>query len=441
MQDGRYLATFEVVNRPSQSQNTAPVYFKTSPDGLNWSPVASIGTKVALKDGRGIGSTPFVKWVPTGGPKGMVIIASKWSLDAAGNIDGGQNFYVNYNLGDGPWERLPFAVTYDASDTQGGSFTGFAQGFDTSVDGRALYQATNVENPVTTYNDVRVGSIPLEAQQYEAERAIRQDAALVNDTDACNGAKVGNINNAGSSVTFTVKVPAAGTYTLNMRYTNGTGANSSHSVKVNGGTSTTLNYPATVDWGRYGWAQMTTTLAAGTNNVSFTKGSSYAELDALHVYSPSAALDPQFRVTNRNSGKSLEIVGASTTDGAGAGQWETQATPPRSGTSGKPAEESSSPTPTAANSSKSAPQQPETESKRPNGVSHRASHTSMVTDGQRRLVEARQREQRQTARNSWYFYDRWRGRPAIYRQRVHMPGMETHPRRHTVTLESALHSK
>ena len=321
MQDGRYLATFEVVNRPSQSQNTAPVYFKTSPDGLNWSPAASIGTKVALKDGRGIGSSPFVKWVPTGGPKGMVIIASKWSLDAAGNIDGGQNFYVNYNLGDGPWERLPFAVTYDASDTQGGSFTGFAQGFDTSVDGRTLYQATNVENPVTTYNDVRVGSIPLDAQQYEAERAVRQDAALVNDTDASNGAKVGNINNAGSSVTFTVKVPAAGTYTLNMRYTNGTGANSSHSVKVNGGTSTTLNYPATVDWGRYGWAQMTTTLAAGTNTVSFTKGSSYAELDALHVNSPSAALDPQFRVTNRNSGKSLEIVGASTADGAGAGQW------------------------------------------------------------------------------------------------------------------------
>lgn|GEM_PF-182219 len=321
MQDGRYLATFEVVNRPSQSQNTAPVYFKISPDGLNWSPEASIGTKVALKDGRGIGSSPFVRWVPTGGPKGMVVIASKWSLDTAGNIDGGQNFYVNYNLGDGPWERLPYAVTYDASDTQGGSFTGFAQGFDTSVDGRTLYQATNVENPATTYNDVRVGSIPLDAQQYEAERAVRQDAALVNDPDASNGSKVGNINNAGSSVTFTVRVPTAGTYTLNMRYTNGTGANSSHAVKVNGGTSTTLNYPATVDWGRYGWAQMTATLSAGANTVSFTKATSFAELDVLQVFNPSSSLDPQFRVTNRNSGKSLEILSALTTDGAGAGQW------------------------------------------------------------------------------------------------------------------------
>jgi len=251
----------------------------------------------------------------------MVVIASKWSLDTAGNIDGGQNFYVNYNLGDGPWERLPYAVTYDASDTQGGSFTGFAQGFDTSVDGRTLYQATNVENPATTYNDVRVGSIPLDAQQYEAERAVRQDAALVNDPDASNGSKVGNINNAGSSVTFTVRVPTAGTYTLNMRYTNGTGANSSHAVKVNGGTSTTLNYPATVDWGRYGWAQMTATLSAGANTVSFTKATSFAELDVLQVFNPSSSLDPQFRVTNRNSGKSLEILSALTTDGAGAGQW------------------------------------------------------------------------------------------------------------------------
>ncbi|WP_309106303.1 RICIN domain-containing protein [Arthrobacter sp.] len=321
MQDGRYLATFEVVNRPSQSQNTAPVYYKTSADGLNWSPEASIGTKVALQDGRGIGSSPYVKWVPTGGPKGMVIVASKWSLDASGTIDGGQNFYVNYNLGEGPWERLPFAVTYDATDTQGGSFTGFAQGFDTSVDGRTLYQATNVENLSTTYNDVRVGSIPLDAQQYEAERAARQDTALVSDPDASNGAKVGNINNTGSSVTFTVRVPAAGTYTFNVRYSNGTGANSSHSVRVNGGASSNLNYPATIDWGRYAWAQMTATLAAGTNTVSFTKATSFAELDGLHLYRTSAVLDPQFRVVNRNSGKSLEILGASTVDGAGAGQW------------------------------------------------------------------------------------------------------------------------
>ena len=125
--------------------------------------------------------------------------------DATGTIDGGQNFYVNYNLGDGPWERLPMAVTYDGPDAEGGTFSGFAQSIDYSVDGRTLYQATNVENLTTTYNDIRVGSIPLDAQQYEAEKAARtSDTSLVTDPDASNGSKVGNINLSTSSVTFTV---------------------------------------------------------------------------------------------------------------------------------------------------------------------------------------------------------------------------------------------
>jgi hypothetical protein len=319
--DGRYLGTWEVVNRPSQAQNTAPVYFKISNDGLNWGTTTSIGTQVLLANGRGIGSSPFVKWVPGGGPKGMVIIASKWSLTSGGVIDGGQNFYVNYNLGEGPWERLPMAVTYDASDTQGGNFSGFAQGIDVSVDGRTLYQAVNVENLTTTYNDVRVGSIPLDAQQYEAELATRNGTpSVVTHVQASNGSKVGNINVAGDYVQFAVKVPAAGTYTMNVRYDNGTGANSTHSVSVNGGSGTTLTYPATYDWGRYRWVQMNVTLVAGANTIRFSRATSYAELDVIHLYR-STATDPQFQIVNRNSGKLLEILSALTTDGAAAGQW------------------------------------------------------------------------------------------------------------------------
>jgi hypothetical protein len=318
--NGRYLATFEVVNRPSQSNNTAPIYYKTSNDGLNWGTTTSIGNPIRLADGRGIGSSPYVTWVPSGGPKGMVVVASKWSLDANGTIDGGQNFYVNYNLGEGPWERLPMAVTYDASDTQGGSFTGFAQGIDVSVDGRTLYQATNVENLQSDLNDIRVGSIPLDAQQYEAENAARNDAAVVSHVQASNGSKIGNINNVGSYVEFTVNVPAAGTYTMNVRYDNGFGSTSTHNVSVNGGTASSISYPATVDWGRYNWAQKSVTLNAGNNTIRFAKGTNFAELDVLHLYR-SAALDPVFQIANRNSGKYLEVLGASTTDGAAAGQW------------------------------------------------------------------------------------------------------------------------
>lgn len=320
MGDGRYLATFEVVNRPSQSNNTAPVYYKTSADGLNWGTTTSIGTQIKLANGRGIGSSPYVTWVPSGGPKGMVVVASKWSLDGNGTIDGGQNFYVNYNLGEGPWERLPMAVTYDASDTQGGNFSGFAQGIDVSADGRTLYQATNVENLTTDLNDIRVGSIPLDAQQYEAENATVNSASTVAHVQASNGSKVGNINDAGDYVEFTVNVPAAGTYTMNVRYDNGFGSTATHSVSVNGGTGSSISYPATVDWGRYNWAQKSVSLNAGSNTVRFTKGTNFAELDVVHLYR-STALDPVFQVVNRNSGKFLEVLGASTADGAAVGQW------------------------------------------------------------------------------------------------------------------------
>lgn len=318
--DGRYMATFEVVNRPSLSQNTAPVYYKISNDGLNWGSTTSIGTPITLADGRGIGSSPYVKWVPSGGPKGMVVVASKWSLTSSGAIDGGQNLYVNYNLGDGPWERLPMAVTYDATDTQGGNFSGFAQGIDVSVDGRTLYQATNVENLVTDLNDIRVGSIPLDAQQYEAELATINDASLVTHAQAAGGSKVGNINNAGSYVQFTVRVPAAGSYTLNVRYDNGFGSAATHNVSVNGGSASSISYPATVDWGRFAWAQKTVSLNAGTNTIRFTKGTNFAELDQLQLWR-STALDPQFQIVNRSSSKLLEIMSAFTTDGAAAGQW------------------------------------------------------------------------------------------------------------------------
>lgn len=58
----------------------------------------------------------------------------------------------------------------------------------------------------------------------------------------------------------------------------------------------------------------------------FTKDTSYAELDTLHVYR-SSALDTQFQVVNRNSGKLLEVLSALTTDGAPVGQWGPTAHP------------------------------------------------------------------------------------------------------------------
>ena len=316
--NGQYMAAYEVVNRPSQTLNTAVVYTKFSSDGVTWT-ANGLGTAVQLSNGRGIGSSPYIKWFPAGGPNGMVIISSMWALDSAGNISGGENFYVNYNLGLGNWERFPLAVTYNP---QSGNFSGFAQAFDTSVDGLTLYQATDVDNPVTTYNDIRVGSIPLNVYRYEAARAVSNHVQIVNHVDASNGQKVGYINFADSYVKFVnVNVPTAGSYTVNVRYDNGTGSNSSHTVSVNGGGGFTLTYPPTVDWGRFLWAQFTTNLNAGNNTIQFTYSGTYAELDSISVYLPGVAANGEFKIVNRNSAKDLEIPNASTSNGVQADQW------------------------------------------------------------------------------------------------------------------------
>ena len=318
--NGKYMAAYEVVNRPSQSLNTAPIYVKFSDDGYTWD-ASDIGTQVLLRDGRGIGSSPYIKWVPVGGPNGMVIISSKWGLTPSGQISGGQNFYVNYNLGVGPWERLPMAVTYDAADIDA-YFAGFSQSFDTSVDNLTLYHATNVESGTADLNDIRVGTLPLNATRYEAERATLNNVQVLNHVDATGGQEVGYINFSDSYVEFdNIKVPAAGTYTINVRYSNGTGSTSTHSVSVNGGTPFTLSYPATADWNRFLWASFNVNLNAGVNTIRFSYNSGFAEIDSIDVFQAGTPNDGEFWIVNRNSGKLLEIAGNSTADGALATQW------------------------------------------------------------------------------------------------------------------------
>lgn len=324
--NGKFLATYEVVNRPSLSKNNAIVYSKFSDDGVSWN-ANSLGTRVALANGRGIGSSPYVKWVNAGGPNGMVIISAKWGSDSTDSISGGQDFYVNYNLGQGTWERYPMAVTYDPDDTHGGYFSGFSQSFDVSVDGKTIYQATNVENfsnrkrlegRYYNLNDIRVGSLESNGMIYEAEKANLTNTVIGNNVDASNGQEVQYINYADSKVAFTnVWVPASGTYKINIRYSNGENTTSSHNVKVNGGSNSTVYYPKTADWDRYQWATINVQLNQGTNTVEFTRNSGYAELDCIQVVNDTNA----FVLKNRTSGKYLEVMSARTNNGAAVGQW------------------------------------------------------------------------------------------------------------------------
>lgn len=136
------------------------------------------------------------------------------------------------------------------------------------------------------------GSYPTD---YEAENAALHDVTVHSGADgvlASNGAYVGGIDNADSSVGFTVNAPSTGIYAMTVRYANGTGmAGATHTLTVNGQSQGSATYQPTSAW--LGTAaqdqveKLTTvpvTLNGGVNHVVLGKGTGYAELDFVTLW-------------------------------------------------------------------------------------------------------------------------------------------------------------
>ena len=154
------------------------------------------------------------------------------------------------------------------------------------MDARRAYQVvvTPASGPVTSYQ-----------QTYEAENATVVNAQVLGSTSASNGSYVGRIDGSAdmrsdSYVDFTLEVPAGGQYALGVKYANGGAVTSTQGLAVNGSPFSTLSYPTTGGWGRFGTVTPTVTLKAGFNVVrlakgspSFMGGSGFAELDSVTV--------------------------------------------------------------------------------------------------------------------------------------------------------------
>lgn len=121
---------------------------------------------------------------------------------------------------------------------------------------------------------------------FEAEQATRNRANVFSAASASNGQYVGQVDFDDSYVTFTVDAPGAGTYPVNVYYANGTGANSTHKLTVNGADANpiTVTYPATEKWQTFSDKQVVTVqvpMKAGANTLKLAKGTGYAELDRI----------------------------------------------------------------------------------------------------------------------------------------------------------------
>ncbi|GAB3416821.1 carbohydrate-binding protein [Flindersiella endophytica] len=133
------------------------------------------------------------------------------------------------------------------------------------------------------------------ASRFEAENASVFRAQRRSGSGASNGWYVGGINNSGdfrtdSYVDFVVNVPAARSYTMTIRYANGTGATSTQGLAYNGGGWSTVSYPPTPGWGQFASVTATVSLRAGYNTIRLAKGSpffaggtGYAELDYIQL--------------------------------------------------------------------------------------------------------------------------------------------------------------
>ena len=321
MDNGKYIATYEVVNRPSYDQNSSVVYCKFSDDGLNWEE-SDLGTLVATSDGQCLGSSPYVVYTSTGGPNGMVIIGAKWVVNSSGDIqEGGQNLFVNYDYGNGVWERLPNAITWDGEDIT--YLDAFSQCLETNVSGNILYQIANIGDSESDSSALKFGAIPLTASVYEAENGNLNNVQIISCEDASNLYEVGYINYSDSYIEFdNVYAPSEGTYQIYVRYNNGDESSATHTITVNDSDTYTISYPKTPNWHQYYWSIKGVTLNAGLNTIKFGYNTGYAEIDCIEVYKSGSNLANAFMLENRNSSKYAEVASMSTDEGEGISQYD-----------------------------------------------------------------------------------------------------------------------
>jgi Ricin-type beta-trefoil lectin domain len=154
--NGTYGMTFEDCKAGYDPDTACSVYFKTSPDGENWSPASSLGSLVQTSDGRHFLHTPQLAWSPIGGPNGTLLVSGQrlvYGSDGSVTVqdESGTVLLANTNLGSGSWTETTAPVDtnptggYDGSET---ACAGYSSPILPSVSGSTiLYMAgTHISN-------------------------------------------------------------------------------------------------------------------------------------------------------------------------------------------------------------------------------------------------------------------------------------------------------
>jgi hypothetical protein len=116
--DGRVAMSYELCRDATDADHACEVYVKFSDDGLGWGAAGDPGTLVRTSDDRELLHTPYLSWVPGGGPDGTLLLSGqrvvagptgdKTVLEESGSV-----LFANRNLGEGDWFEAATPVTVD----------------------------------------------------------------------------------------------------------------------------------------------------------------------------------------------------------------------------------------------------------------------------------------------------------------------------------------
>lgn len=116
--NGTFIMAYEMCRDATDPDHACETYVTFSDDGLSWGTLGAAGTRVETSDGRQLLHTPYVSWLPGGGPDGTVIITGQRVVSGATGsktvlAESGTVAFVNTNLGVGYWTEIETPVTVD----------------------------------------------------------------------------------------------------------------------------------------------------------------------------------------------------------------------------------------------------------------------------------------------------------------------------------------
>ena len=165
---------------------------------------------------------------------------------------------------------------------------------------------------------------------YQAEDAVITLGVVESNHLGYTGTGFVNGDNVvGSSVEWTVGVPAAGNYPITFRYSNGTTTARPMDVAVNGAIAAPgVNFPSTTTWDTWADQTITVSLNAGTNTVlaTSTTVNGGPNLDRLRVTAPADTQPPTAPANLRTVGEvrpyGVDLAWDASTDNVGVAQYK-----------------------------------------------------------------------------------------------------------------------